>query len=110
MPAIAHMFHPRLAPLDRPPDLAREERQQKLFLIGLDLNSERTADVRRYDPNLAFGKTQHLGDARSERMWVRRGRPHRQVFFFSMGVGEIRPRLYGESRYAMATDSFLDDN
>ena len=104
------MFHPRLAPLDRPPELAREERQQQFFLIGLNFDPERTADVRRYDANLAFGKTQHLGDARPERMWIRRRRPHRQAIFISIVVGQISARLYGASRDAMAADFFLDNN
>ena len=56
VPAVAHVLHARLAPLDRPPQLAREKRQQKLFLVGLNLDAERAAHIGRDDADLPLWK------------------------------------------------------
>ena len=96
VPAIAHVLDPRLAPFDRPAELEREIGQQQLFLIGLNLNAEGTADVRRDHADLSFGKTQDIGDAPSERMRIRRRRPHGQaVFFFIISAPDKRAARSG---------------
>src|SRR5262249_5724939 len=91
--SVAQMFNAGLAPFDRPPELSREVRKQQLLLIGLDLYSERSADVRRNDSNFPLRQAQGIGDARSGRMGVRRRRPHGERFFLWIVIPPIAALL-----------------
>ena len=77
-------------------------------MIGLNLDAEGAADVRRNHADLAFGKAQDLGDAPSERMRIRRGRPHRQAVLFFIIVCQIGARFDRTSRDPVAADFFFD--
>ena len=75
--AVAQVLHARLAPFNRTGKLAREKRQEQLFLVSLNLDAKRAAHVRRDDANPALGKAQDIRDARPQRMRIGGRRPHR---------------------------------
>src|SRR4029077_19271209 len=89
MASVAQMFDPSLAPFDRPLELDRHIREQQFLLISLNFYSERSAYVRRDDPNFSLRQAQDIGDARSERMGIGGRRPHGETFFPWIVVRQI---------------------
>jgi len=53
------MFMAVFNPLNRPPELARQERDQQVFRIDMPLDAEAAADVKRDATHTSFWKLKH---------------------------------------------------